>query len=85
MSNYLRQAGLVHLQGVGDVRGKPVREFQPGEFMGWNYGYAGQVQSIEPTKGGKMALVHFTSGPPRKMGLDRLVAIASPKWTQDYA
>ena len=30
----------VHLQQIGAVFAKPAVEFQPGEFMGWNWGSA---------------------------------------------
>lgn len=76
-----RPAGTVHLQYVGDVAGKPVRDFKVGEWMGWNGGYADQIERIETR--GTMAHVYFVGfDTPRRMKLDRLAAIASDKWAK---
>jgi hypothetical protein len=73
----------VHLQGIGEVPAKPMRDFAPSDWMGWNFGYASQIERIVPTKGGKMADVFMVGFPkPRRMGLHRLVAVASAKWRQ---
>jgi hypothetical protein len=70
----------IHLQGIGSVPAKEVRQFRPGEWMGWNNGYASQVQNIEPR--GSMCIVTFTGGYTRRMKLERLAAIACPTWRQ---
>lgn len=73
------ESPTIHLQGMGKIKAKPVAEFKPGEFMGWNYGYATKVQRIEER--GKMANVYFEGySKPRRMKLDRLAAIADESW-----
>jgi hypothetical protein len=78
MANSGGTMDTIHLQGLGKVPAKPVREFQPGEFMRWNYGSSTEVIRVEPK--GKMADVYFVGHEhrkPRRMGLDRLAAIGN--------
>ena len=39
----LRAAGLVHLQGVGDMPGKPAGDLQAGDVVVHNFGYTYKV------------------------------------------
>ena len=71
----------VQLQSIGKVPGKPVKDLQRGDVIMWNFGYTSTVLDLIPSKTGKTivaVLKESASGNivNRKMGADRLVAIA---------
>jgi hypothetical protein len=70
----------VQLQAIGLVPAKLVRDFQPGEYMGWNFGSASKVERIEPVGASMCDVYSVAHAAPRRMKLDRLVAVASAKW-----
>ena len=70
----------IQLQAIGLVPAKPVRDFKPGEFMGWNFGSASKVERIEPVGKAMCDVYSIQHAKPRRMKLDRLVAVASAKW-----
>lgn len=38
--------GYTHLQGIGDVKGKPLSQLVPGDVIMWNYGYKCDVVRV---------------------------------------
>lgn len=77
---YLRAKGLVHLQNVGDVPGKPAEDFSPGEWTGWNWGYADQIESIRPVGEKSLAFKFVGYTEEKRFNRDRLIAIADSTW-----
>lgn len=50
--------GFEHIQGIGDMPARRVRNLEPGDILLWNYGYTSVVQSITPIgSSGKMATI----------------------------
>jgi len=41
-----KRDGYVWLQYVGYCKAKPLEDFKPGEFMGWNYGSKSEVVEL---------------------------------------
>jgi len=72
----------IKLQGLyGQQKAKPVKELKIGDVIKWNYGYTSTVVELIPTKTGKQITCMLKSDQdgeirPRRMGSDRLVAIA---------
>lgn len=72
----------VKLQGIyGEQPAKAVKDLRPGDVIRWNFGYTSTVVDLIPSKTGKTitAMLRSTESGnvlPRKMGADRLVAIA---------
>jgi hypothetical protein len=68
----------VQLQAVGLVKAKAAKEFQVGEFTGWNFGYISEILAITP-KGNTMLTWTLRSENgtigTRNVKADRLVAI----------
>ncbi len=71
-----------HLQGIGSVPAKAVRELDPfgGDIILWNYGYKSRVLRTIPSPSGKtfsVVLQSLDSGKvsTRRFGADRLVGI----------
>ena len=77
----------IHLQGMGLVAAKPAKDFQVGDFTGWNHGYISEILSIEPK--GKTQLTWKTRSEDGKVWqrvvkADRLVAIGrARRYSQD--
>lgn len=74
---------VTHLQGIGSVPAKAVKELNPygGDIIMWNYGYKSLVLRTIPSPSGKtfsVVLHGLESGKvsTRRLGADRLVAIA---------
>lgn len=71
----------VQLQGIGRKPAKSVKELQRGDKIIWNYGYTSTVLDLIPSKTGKTIVAVLNENESghvvnRKMGADRLVAIA---------
>lgn len=72
----------IKLQGLyGQQKAKPVKDLKIGDVIKWNYGYTSTVLELIPTKTGKQITCILKSDQsgevrPRRMGVDRLVAIA---------
>lgn len=72
----------IKLQGIpAKQAAKAVKDLQIGDTIKWNYGYTSEVVELIPSKTGKMITAMLRSDTdnivrPRKMGADRLVAIA---------
>lgn len=72
----------VKLQGIhGQLPAKAVKELNIGDVIVWNYGYKSTVIETIPSKTGKTIKCMLKSNQDgiireRKMGADRLVAIA---------
>jgi len=71
----------VHLQGIGSKPAKAVKELHIGDKVMWNYGYTSTVLDLMPSKTGKTIVAVLKSDDSgtvgnRKLGADRLVAIA---------
>lgn len=43
----MKERGLVHLIGMGDVQGKPAGTFHPGDIVLFNYGERYEVMGVE--------------------------------------
>ena len=75
-------ANEIKLQGIhGKRKAKAVKELNKGDVIMWNYGYTSEVVEVIFSKTGKTATVMLKSNTDgvvrdRKMGADRLVAIA---------
>lgn len=75
----LRDARLVHLQGVGKVRAVPAGELKIGSVTMWNYGGTATVETIAPKGALSLSITMRTdAGLPwtRTFRRDRLVAVA---------
>ena len=70
-----------HLQGIGKVNAKAVKDLAIGDVILWNYGYRSAVLNVIFTPSGKMANVVLRSADSgkvsvRRLGSERLVGIA---------
>jgi hypothetical protein len=84
MNEILRRRGLIHLQGIGNVRAIPARELKPGMLLSWNYSPNGyEVASVREVSPNFIEIVERNreSGKetPRRLKKDRLVAAEAPK------
>ena len=72
----------IKLQGIHTRQtAKAVKDLQIGDTIKWNFGYTSEVVELIPSKTGKTITAMLRSNTdnivrPRKMGADRLVAIA---------
>ena len=72
---------FVQLQGIGRKPAKAVKELHIGDKIMWNYGYTSTVLDLIPSKTGKTIVAVLDENENghvvnRKMGADRLVALA---------
>lgn len=72
----------IKLQGIYTRQtSKAVKDLKIGDTIKWNYGYTSEVVELIPSKTGKTITAMLRSNTdnivrPRKMGAERLVAIA---------
>jgi hypothetical protein len=75
----LRAEGLVHIQSLGNVPGKLVKDLEPGDILLRNYGYAYKVLGKQAVSGKFMEVsyANLETGEifHERMGKDRLVAV----------
>lgn len=70
-----------HLQGIGKISAKQVKDLAPGDVVMWNYGYKSTVLRTLPTPTGKMYNVVMEAQDTgkvsvRRLGAERLIGIA---------
>jgi len=46
INNWMKRQSLIHLQGYGEAKAKPAKEFKVGEKMLWNYGGKTMTKAI---------------------------------------
>lgn len=79
-----REAGLVHLIGVGDMPGTPACDLAVGDRLMWNYGAVYKVLSVQEASPRFMEIRERAEGKPdgdvytRRLRKNRLVVRARP-------
>lgn len=71
-----REAGLVHLIGVGDVPGVPAAKLRTGDELMWNYGETTIIAGIRPASPMFVTVTELGCGgrtSTRRLRNDRLV------------